>query len=272
MTIAFDSPPSSVPTLRFVQALTTERRVPLLDLHLTDATYPEAARLLDALVRRRDQARMVHFVNAHTFNQASRDGRYRRALARSEHLFGDGTGVRWAVRSLCGVRLRANLNGTDLVPYFLRERARSGRRVFLLGTRDEVLRRAVATVERTFPGWEICGFHHGFFDASEDLRVVRQINGTAPDLLLVAMGNPRQELWVDRNLPRLEVPLSMGVGALFDYWAGVERRAPAWMRGAGIEWLYRMLFQRGKLTRYLFGNPEFLWTVARAKWASQRAR
>lgn len=267
MTATFDGPPSSLPTLRFVERLASERRVPLLDLSITDATYPEAARLLDTLVRRRDRASMVHFVNAHTLNQANRNDAYRRALGRAEHLFGDGTGVRWAVRALQGVRLRANLNGTDLIPYFMREKVASGRRVFLLGTRDEVLRRAVPAVEEQMAGWQVCGFHDGFFDDADERRVVARINAARPDLLLVAMGNPRQETWIDRNLYRLEVPLSMGVGALFDYWAGAERRAPAWMCRAGVEWLYRMLFQRGKFARYFLGNPEFIWSVLRAKWS-----
>jgi N-acetylglucosaminyldiphosphoundecaprenol N-acetyl-beta-D-mannosaminyltransferase len=95
--------------------------------------------------------------------------------------------------------------------------------------------------------------------------VVDEINRSQPDALLVAMGNPRQELWITRNQHRLDVPLSMGVGALFDYWAEAERRAPPWMRELGMEWVYRMLFQRQKLKRYLFGNPEFIWRVMRAK-------
>jgi N-acetylglucosaminyldiphosphoundecaprenol N-acetyl-beta-D-mannosaminyltransferase len=267
MTTTIEGPPSSLPTLRFVEHLASERRVPLLDLRITDATYPEAARLLDALVRRTDRARMVHFVNAHTLNHAHRSEAYRGALARAEHLFGDGTGVRWAVRALQGVHLRANLNGTDLIPYFMREKSGAGRRVFLLGTRDQVLRRAVLAVEEQMPGWQVCGFHDGFFQDADDRHVVGHINAARPDLLLVAMGNPRQETWIDRNLHRLDVPLSMGVGALFDYWAGAERRAPAWMCRAGMEWLYRMFFQRGKFARYFLGNPEFIWNVLNAKWS-----
>src|SRR5690606_24528603 len=148
--------------------LSRQRSVQLFDLQITDATYPEAARLLDVLIRRRDRPKAVHFVNAHTLNQANRHDQYRRVPARSEHLFGDGTGVRWAVRALHGVRLRANRNGTDLVPYFMRERPGDGRRVFMLGTREDVLRRAVPTVEKEMSGWKVCGFQHGYFHTAAE--------------------------------------------------------------------------------------------------------
>lgn len=259
-------PPSSVPVLLPSQPLSYGRRVPLFGLHVTNADYPEAAGILDGLLNRRERARVVHFVNAHTLGHARRDASYHRALARAEHLFGDGTGVRWAIRALRDVSLRANLNGTDLVPYFMRGTAGRSYRLFMLGAQERVLSSAVDAVRRSFTGWEVCGFHHGFFDGFDEWRIVDRINRAEPHLLLVAMGNPKQELWIDRHLYHLDVPLSMGVGALFDYWAGTERRAPVWMRRAGSEWLYRMLFQRGKLKRYLLGNPEFLWIVAREKW------
>lgn len=242
-----------------------DRSLSLFEVPITDATYPEAADLLDSFVGRRDRARAVHFANAHTFNQASRDRAYRLTLCASDCVFGDGTGVRIAMRLLHGRKLRANVNGTDLLPYFMRRADSRGHRIFLLGTRDAVLMRAAKGVHRQFPGWKVCGVHHGFFDGREDARVVSEINRAQPDVLLVAMGNPRQELWIARNQHRLDVPLSMGVGALFDYWAGAERRAPPWMRDLGAEWVFRMLFQRGKLQRYLLGNPEFLLRVMRAK-------
>ncbi len=241
------------------------RALPVFDVPIVDATYPEAADLLDSFISRSDRSRAVHFANAHTFNQAAHDESYRAALRRADCVFGDGTGVRWAIKTLYGHTLRANVNGTDLVPYFMSRANGRKHRLFLLGTRDEVLHRTVARVHADFPGWRICGFHHGFFESSQDTRVVDEINRAQPDALLVAMGNPRQELWITRNQHRLEVPLSMGVGALFDYWAEVERRAPPWMREWGAEWLYRMLFQRQKLKRYLFGNPEFIWRVVREK-------
>ena len=264
--ITLQGPPSSRSSSSFGAELALDRRIPIFDLQITDATYSEAAHLLEGLLLRRDRARAAHFVNAHTLNHANGDTAYRQVLGRAEHLFGDGTGVRWAVRALHGVQLRANLNGTDLVPYFMRRAARRRPRVFLLGTREEVLRGAATAVEREFDGWSVAGLHHGFFGDAEDRRVLDLVNASQADLLLVAMGNPRQETWIDRHLERLDVPLARGVGALFDYWAGAERRAPLWMQRAGMEWVYRMLFQQGKLTRYLFGNPEFLWHVARAKW------
>jgi N-acetylglucosaminyldiphosphoundecaprenol N-acetyl-beta-D-mannosaminyltransferase len=121
-----------------------------------------------------------------------------------------------------------------------------------------------------FPSWHLAGYHDGYFDADGEVEIVRSINDLRPNLVLVGMGNPRQELWISRNSPRLDAGCCIGVGALLDYWAGAEIRAPAWMQRIGFEWLYRMLFQRGKFKRYALGVPFFLWSVIRAYRGGER--
>ncbi len=197
------------------EAKLAERRIPVFEVPVADSEYDEAADLLDSFLERHDRARSVYFANAHTLNCAHDSSAYREVLRRADCVFGDGTGVRWAVRTLHGVSLRANVNGTDLVPYFM-ERAQQmerGLRIFLLGARPDVLARTVGRLRQCYPGWRVAGWHHGYVNEETSPRVVRAINRAQPDLLLVAMGNPRQEEWIDRNLARLDVPLlCMGVG------------------------------------------------------------
>ncbi len=203
--------------------------------------------------------RTLYFANAHTLNHAAASIDYRRILNDADLLLGDGTGVRWAAR-FQGRRVKANLNGTDLLPAFLR--ATRGGRLYLLGATPRVVARAATVVVRRFPGWTVVGHHHGYLDAGMTEAVITAINAAAPHLLLVAMGNPLQERWIDANRARLDVNLCAGVGGLFAYLCGEYRRAPAPMRRLGLEWLGVMVLQPRKVPRYLAGNPLFLWRVA----------
>ena len=116
-----------------------------------------------------------------------------------------------------------------------------------------------------FPGWTQAGFYHGFFhDRQSTDEVIRCINRSRPNLLLIGMGNPLQEQWIHRHRQRLEVPLCLGVGGLFHYWAGDLRRAPPWLRRLGAEWLGILFQQPHKARRYLLGNPLFLWRAIRS--------
>lgn len=239
------------------------RRVTVLGVAIDDLTFEDAIDLLRAALRD-DGRRALFFVNAHTLNLACEDPDYRRVLNRADLVFGDGTGVRLAAR-LAGVRLRANLNGTDLVPALMAAADGDGLRYVLLGARPEVLERTAAATQARYRGWTLAGRHHGYLDAAGADRLVAEINAARPHLLLVGMGNPVQERWIAENRHRLDVPLCVGVGGLFSYLSGDYRRAPAAMRRAGLEWLAVLFTQRQKWKRYVRGNPVFLARILRER-------
>lgn len=244
----------------------TLRQLPVFGVPITDATLEEALALLEGMIDARPaRTHCVYFANAHTLNLACDNPGYREVLGSADHVFGDGTGVRWAMRALHRQRLRDNVNGTDLIPRLLRSRPGAGRRVYLLGNRPDRIERAAAYVRRHFPAWTLAGYHHGFIDAVESARVVEAINAAAPHVLLVGMGNPVQERWLHQHRHQLRVPVCLGVGGLFDYWSGDLVRAPAWMRALGHEWVNILIRQPHKARRYLLGNPRFLLRLARAR-------
>jgi N-acetylglucosaminyldiphosphoundecaprenol N-acetyl-beta-D-mannosaminyltransferase len=214
----------------------------------------------------------VFLVNAHTLNLAADHPDFHAVLRRADYVFGDGTGVRWAAR-LRGVRLRDNLVGTDLIPELFRSTSGKGFRYFLLGADATTIDRAADYCRKQFPGWELAGHHHGYVqDAVQSNAVIEQINAAQPHLLLVGMGNPLQEQWIDRYLDKLTVPVCVGVGGLFDHWGGNLRRAPRWVRRAGFEWLQLLLQQPGKKwRRYLLGNPKFLIRIVRTLTSDKAA-
>jgi N-acetylglucosaminyldiphosphoundecaprenol N-acetyl-beta-D-mannosaminyltransferase len=219
------------------------------------------------------RTRAVHFVNAATLNLACDDPSYRAVLCSADAIYGDGSGVRTAARWIHGVRLMDNVNGTDFVPQLLTSRAGRGYRCFLLGGTEEMNARAADFVRERFPGFEVAGRHHGYLadDASSE-RAVAAINAAAPHVLLVGMGNPIQERWIERWRKELRVPVCLAIGGLFAYWSGDLDRAPAWMRRFGIEWVHLLVHQPRKAGRYLLGNPLFLFRAAMRRIGASNAR
>jgi N-acetylglucosaminyldiphosphoundecaprenol N-acetyl-beta-D-mannosaminyltransferase len=255
------------PTPEMAMAVASPSTLPLLGVPVADATVDEALAQLGAwLGGPSGPARAVYFVNAHTLNLAAADPGYREVLRAADRVYGDGTGVRWAARILHGARLRDNVNGTDLTPRLFEAFRGRGFRYYLLGAAAGAIDRAAAHARRAFPGWELAGFHHGYLDAEGSARVVEAINAARPHLLLVGMGNPKQECWIHEQRGRLDVRVCLGTGGLFDYWAGDLVRAPGWVRGLGAEWVHLLVRQPHKFRRYVLGNPLFLWRLVRERW------
>lgn len=233
--------------------------VDLFGVPIQNCTRVEAIRRLErflAAPERRLHA--VFFVNAHTLNLAHEQPAYREVLCSADQVFGDGTGVRWGARIVHGARMVDNVNGTDLVPELFASLAGRGLRYYLLGAHPEAIGPAAEHTARAFPGWTLAGFHHGYVGPEDSGAVLAAIAAARPDLLLVGMGNPKQEEWLAAHRARLPVPLALCVGGLFDYWAGNLDRAPRWMRRLGIEWVHLLVRQPRKARRYLLGNPLFV--------------
>jgi N-acetylglucosaminyldiphosphoundecaprenol N-acetyl-beta-D-mannosaminyltransferase len=208
----------------------------------------------------------VAFVNADCVNIAFRNAAYANTLRHCELVFADGVGMKIAGRVL-GRSLCDNVNGTDMFPQLAAEMARQGRGVYLLGGRPGVPEGVAEWLATHHPDVRICGVRHGYFSPAEEPHIEQEIAASGADLLLVAFGDPRQTLWVAERLPRLGVPVAMGVGGLFDFFSGRIPRAPRWMRRLGIEWLYRLYREPRRLAgRYLIGNVVFLARLARVAW------
>jgi N-acetylglucosaminyldiphosphoundecaprenol N-acetyl-beta-D-mannosaminyltransferase len=204
------------------------------------------------------------FVNADCVNLARRDPAYRACLRRCDVVLPDGIGVRLAAR-LSGQGMGENLVGTDLLPELCQLSAAEGVRLYLLGAGPGVAAEAARRLRISHPGVQIVGQHHGFFrrGGAEEDAVLAGIERAAPDVLLVGFGAPLQERWIERVRGRLSTPVLLGVGGLFDYYAGRVPRAPLWLRELGLEWAFRLWQEPRRLwRRYVLGNPSFLFATA----------
>lgn len=222
---------------------------------------------LDEVERLYEEAepQLVAYANAHTLNLAHTDPAYRALLTRAGVVLGDGAGVMIAAR-LARARLPVNLNGSDFNPEILRRAAARGWPVYFLGGVPGVAEAAAARWRSEIPSLEVAGARDGYFPRTDDGRVAASIKEAGAGVVMVAMGNPLQEWWIDTNLRATGARIGVGVGAFFDFSAGRVPRAPAWMNKAGIEWLYRLYQEPARMwRRYLLGNPLFLARVARER-------
>ena len=218
----------------------------------------------------RDRPALVAYANAHTLNLASRDSGYRAVLGTADIVLNDGAGLTIAGR-VFGRPFPANLNGSDFNPVVLEEAAAHGWPVYFLGAKPGVAAEAARKMSERFPALVVAGTRDGYFPQEESEEVARSIAATGAGVLMVAMGNPLQEMWLSRHLETTGARLGIGVGAFFDFTAGVVPRAPAWMNRLWMEWLYR-LFQepRRMWRRYVLGNPLFLARVLKARLTGPR--
>lgn len=154
--------------------------------------------------------------------------------------------------------------GYDLAQELMRRAPQTGKRIFFFGSAPGVAEKAKAKAERLYPGIQIAGVRNGFFTAKDEPAIVAQIKDAKPDLLLAALGVPKQEKWLKAHMEELQVPVSIGVGGTFDVMAGVMKRAPLWMQKAKLEWLFRGMLQPKRAGR-LIALPKFVLKVCAYK-------
>jgi N-acetylglucosaminyldiphosphoundecaprenol N-acetyl-beta-D-mannosaminyltransferase len=241
--------------------MTSVTEAEVLGVRLRRRSRPEALESIRDFLRQ-GGPHSVYFVHAATANLAYEDPAFCAVLQRGDLVLNDGVGVRLAAR-LLGLTLDENLVGTDLVPLLLAGPWERPLRVYLLGGRPGLAWLAAGYLREQYPEVRVVGTDHGYFEAAEEGRVVDRVRAAAPDLLLVGMGNPRQERFIDRNLTRLGCSVAMGVGGLFHHWSGGLRRASPWLRRWGLEWAQLLMQQPHKWRRYLIGNVKFLLRALR---------
>lgn len=229
--------------------------VPVAQLD-AEAALTEVVRLYEARA-----PALLAYVNAHTLNIAWTNETYRALLRDADLVLNDGAGLALAGR-LKRRPFPANLNGSDFNPRIVELAARRGWPVFFLGARPGVAAAAAARLAERLPTLRVAGARDGYFERSESRSVAEEVRAAGTGLLMVAMGNPLQELWLGEHLAVTGARLGVGVGAFFDFTAGRARRAPGWMNRAGIEWVWRLAHEPRRMwRRYIVGNPLFLARV-----------
>ena len=241
----------------------------ILGFPVADLGYGEGLHLLAERIES-GQYTPVTFLNAHNANVALADQRFASAMTRFLVL-SDGIGVDLAAKAFHGSPFKANLNGTDLVPALFSYCTRP-LKVALLGARPQVIGLARDAFARETPWHEFHIISDGYFNEDDVPLIKTRLAALKPDVLLVAMGVPRQEQFIAEQLGPQYCTMPMAIGALLDLHTGIIPRAPLWIRRLRSEWAYRLTREPGRLwRRYIIGNPLFLMRVVR-NWISGQSR
>lgn len=242
------------------------RTVEVLDVPLALTDYARTLAWMDAVIAARAQG-FVCVCNVHTVMASREDPELRHALSASSFNVPDGQPVVWAINSL-GHDLAARVYGPELMGQACAQSAARGHRFYLYGGRNQgALVQLALNLRQRYPGVRIVGGYsppHRPLTIEEQEAVADEINRARADVVWVGIGVPKQEKWMALMRPRLNAPVLIGVGAAFDFHAGLVPQAPTWLQEAGLEWAYRLVHEPRRLwRRYLRYNPRFVGAFAR---------
>ena len=197
--------------------------------------------------------------NAEIIYQASKNEKMKNVINAAQMVTADGSGVVWASRQL-GQPLAQRVTGIDLVNSICEQSAKDKWKIYILGSAPGVADTAANNIRDKFPGCNIVGTHHGYFNEQEEVQIIAELEQLQPDVLFVALGAPKQEYWIADHIQQLNIPVAMGMGGSMDVLSGNVKRAPKWMQKMSLEWLYRLLIQPTRFKRVL-ALPKFMLAV-----------
>ncbi|RJP25913.1 MAG: glycosyltransferase [Candidatus Omnitrophota bacterium] len=234
----------------------------LFDIPIRNGMMDQAVEMIIGCAIQNKPVR-IFFVNAHCINLSHNDSEYHTILQQADFVLADGIGMKIA-SLLFRKPLLDNVNGTDMYPLLCQALQQKKLSVYLLGGEPGIAERMRNSTLEFCPDLHVCGVHHGFFTYADEPQMIETIRMAAPDVLLVALGVPKQEKWIERNYKQCGATVTLAVGGLFDFYSGKNPRAPLWMRKIGLEWLYRLYLEPRRLwKRYLLGNVVFFWHTIR---------
>ncbi len=234
------------------------QKADILGVKVASLTMEQAVKTAEELMQSKSP-RLIATANAEMIMRATQDDELKEILNTADLVVPDGAGTVWASNYL-GVKMPERVAGFDLVHALFADAPAKKYRIFFFGSAPGVAQKAKAKAEADFPGIQIVGVRNGFFTADDEAEIIAQIRAAKPDLLLAALGVPKQEKWLKQHMNEIGCPLNIGVGGTFDVMAGVMKRAPLWMQKAKLEWLFRGMLQPKRIGR-LMALPRFVMAV-----------
>jgi len=242
-------------------------RIAVLNVMIDVVTMQEAVDRVKSFINL-GHPHLVVTPNAEMIMMANDDNSLAQIINNADLVVPDGAGVVWAARYNDDV-MPERVAGYDLVQNLLAVAATENYRIYMLGGAPGIVDKARLVAEERYPGVQIVGTRHGFFAKNDEPEIVSNIKASHPDILLVALGVPRQEKWLSEYSKQIAAPVAIGVGGTFDVMAGTVRRAPLWMQNANLEWLYRLISEPRRAIRML-ALPRFVMRVIISKYKQKK--
>ena len=233
-------------------------KIDILGVKVDSVTMAQAVAQVEGYMDERKNV-LIATANAEMIMRATHDEELKNILNDAALVVPDGAGTVWAAHHL-GYEMPERVAGFDLAQELMRIAPSKKQKVFFFGSAPGVAEKAKAKAEELYPGIEIVGTRDGYFKPADEPAIIEEIKAAQPDLLLAALGVPKQEKWLNAHLKELGVPVAIGVGGTLDVMAGVMKRAPYWMQKAKLEWLFRGLLQPKRAGR-LMALPKFVLKV-----------
>ena len=233
-------------------------KIDILGVKVDSVTMAQAVAQVEGYMDERKNV-LIATANAEMIMRATHDTELKNILNDAALVVPDGAGTVWAAHHL-GYEMPERVAGFDLAQELMRIAPSKKQKVFFFGSAPGVAEKAKAKAEELYPGIEIVGTRDGYFKPEDEPAIIEEIKAAHPDLLLAALGVPKQEKWLNAHLKELGVPVAIGVGGTLDVMAGVMKRAPYWMQKAKLEWLFRGLLQPKRAGR-LMALPKFVLKV-----------
>ncbi|MBB5185709.1 N-acetylglucosaminyldiphosphoundecaprenol N-acetyl-beta-D-mannosaminyltransferase [Faecalicoccus acidiformans] len=231
-----------------------KNRIKFLNTYIDNVTMSEAVEYIDTMIQHKKKGYVVT-PNVDFIVRMEKDVQFQKIVENADLIVTDGKPLIWISKKI-KTPIKEKISGSDLSPNIFRLAAKKGYTVFLLGGKEGVAEKAKMNMELKYPGINIVGVYSPPFGFEKNLKEVNRINeminNLSPDILLVCLGSPKQEMFIAKNINKYEACVSLAVGATIDFEAGTIKRAPKWISNIGMEWFYRFLKEPKRLFKRYF--------------------
>lgn len=240
-----------------------KRPIKLLDVNVHPYTMKEVVSYLTKQISNNEK-NFVVTANAEIIMLCQNDLKYKSIVNSADIVLPDGAGTVWG-GNILGHTIKERVAGFDLFLNLLKVASEKDFRLYFLGASPGIAKNAKNELLKNYPTLSVLGYHDGYFDKEEELKIIEEINKLNIDILFVALGAPKQELWINKHLKDLNINLVVGIGGSFDVIVGKMQRAPKFMQNHSLEWLFRLYKQPNRFIRMLL-LPKFVIKVLYKKY------
>ncbi|MFA5316008.1 MAG: WecB/TagA/CpsF family glycosyltransferase [Dehalococcoidales bacterium] len=243
-----------------------ELPIVICGVKINNVSMIEALSIIEVMIMKRKPAFVVT-PNVDHIVRLQKDKEFKSIYNNASLILPDGVPILWAAKYLKSP-LKEKVSGSDLFLKLLELSAKKGYKIYILGGKVGAAKKVIETAFKNYPTIKIVGIYcpnYGFeSNVDENKKIIQEIKESKADILFVGLGSPKQEKWIYDFKNQYDVPVSIGIGASIDFYAGVLKRAPKWMQQIGLEWFWRLSMEPARLwKRYLIQDPLFFWLVLR---------
>ena len=228
----------------------------ILGIDVSITSYKQLEKNIENDIKKGNKSFIVA-INPEKILKARKDKKLKELLNKATYQIPDGVGVVYASKLRKG-KIKERVTGIDSMEMLCRLSNNKGYKIFMYGAKEEVISKAKDNLEKRYKNIKIVGTINGY--EKDGQKLIDTINKSKANIVFVALGSPKQELWITENMDKLCVNVYQGVGGSFDVVSGTIKRAPKWMQNCGLEWLYRLLKEPKRIFRQV-KLVKFLWLI-----------